>query len=429
MSLLFNPLSAWFRLSLWKQIIIALVLGIAVGFLGGKHILFLAPIGTIFIHAIQMMVVPVVFTAIVCAVLSIGNFGLMRNIAIKALLIYGVSMLIAATLGMLSAHWLSAGIHFQLHLPQHAQAVASAPTLSQALVNFVPSNPIQAFASGNVTQIFVFALALGFSIKLAGEHGKVVADFFQSFSAVVFKFARIIVNFAPYGVFALLACVFGRYGSAALIPLLKFVASVYLGCLALIVLYSFVLMLNGVSPIRFFKGIFNAMVLAYTTSSSAATLPVTFNCAENNLHISKKLSGFLLPLGTSLNLNGLSIYLSAAAIFAANIFGVHLHFTQYLTIAVTILFSAVGAAAVPGSALIVMGAVMGSVGIPLGALPLIAGVDRFNDMAQTTTNVIGDLFAATLVAKSEDMLETKTDLAAANVGKNKKIEAYAKHMS
>jgi Na+/H+-dicarboxylate symporter len=175
-----------------------------------------------------------------------------------------------------------------------------------------------------------------------------------------------------------------------------------MGCmLQIILVYGGILLANGINPIKFFKAIGQAMILSFTTSSSAATLPVTLKCAQEKLKISKNMSGFLLPLGTTFNLNGLSIYLAVATVFAANLYGIHLGLTQYCTIVITIVFTAMGAAAVPGSALIVMGAVMGSVGIPLGALPLIAGVDRLNDMAQTSTNVIGDLFATTLVAKSE----------------------------
>jgi Na+/H+-dicarboxylate symporter len=203
-------------------------------------------------------------------------------------------------------------------------------------------------------------------------------------------------------VFALIAYVFGRYGLIVLLPLVKFIFTVYVGCvLQIILVYGAILLANGINPIKFFKAIGQAMILSFTTSSSAATLPVTLKCAQEKLKISKNMSGFLLPLGTTFNLNGLSIYLAVATVFAANLYGIHLGLTQYCTIVITIVFTAMGAAAVPGSALIVMGAVMGSVGIPLGALPLIAGVDRLNDMAQTSTNVIGDLFATTLVAKSE----------------------------
>ena len=416
-----KPFVWWFKLSLWQQILLALLAGVIVGITGGHHVLFLQPLGVIFIHAIQMMVVPVVFTAIVCAVISVADLGQMRNVAWKAISIYVVCMMVSAALGMLSATLLNAGAHFHLHAAGVGVApVQAMPSFAQVLVSFVPANPIRAFADGNVIQIFVFAILLGVAIKLTGKQAEPVVSFFKSFSAVVFRFAGLIVQFAPYGVFALLACVFAKYGLDAMLPLLKFVASVYLGCFLLLGFFAAVLLLNSLNPLKFAKAIFSAMVLGYTTSSSAATLPVTFRVAEKNLKLAKKMTAFLLPLGTSLNLNGLSIYLSAAAIFSAHIYGVHLGLMQYVTIAITIVFTAIGAAAVPGSALIVMGAVMSSVGIPLGALPLIAGVDRFNDMAQTATNVVGDLFAATVVAKSEGLMgvstvgENKVDLAEAN---------------
>ena len=159
--------------------------------------------------------------------------------------------------------------------------------------------------------------------------------------------------------------------------------------------------MNRINPLTFFGKVNEALITAFTTSSSAATLPVTMRCARENLKINRSISDFLLPLGATLNLNGLAIYLSVATIFGANVFGVHLDLSQYFTLVITIVFAAAGAAAIPGSGLIVMSAVMTSVGVPLAVLPIIAGVDRFNDMAQTMTNVAGDLFATTLVAKSE----------------------------
>ena len=161
--------------------------------------------------------------------------------------------------------------------------------------------------------------------------------------------------------------------------------------------------MRGISPKYFFGGIVSPIVTAFTTSSSAATLPITMRAARENLKLDHSVSDFLLPLGTTLNLNGLSIYLSVAAIFSAHIFGIHLGLGQYVALVLSIVVIAAGAAAIPGSALVVMGAIMQSSGIPIGALPLIAGVDRFNDMAQTTTNVIGDLFAATLIAKGRKL--------------------------
>jgi Na+/H+-dicarboxylate symporter len=268
------------------------------------------------------------------------------------------------------------------------------------LLGIVPSSSFQALATNNVLQILIFAFILGIALKNTGEEGKPVQDLFIAFSKVVFKFCRIVISFAPYGIFALIAAVFGQYGLSVLLPLAKLIGAVYLSCFLLIAIYyTGGLLLRGISPLFFFKGIISPMVTAYTTSSSAATLPITMRAARENLKLDPNVSDFLLPLGTSLNLNGLSIYLAVAAIFSAHIFGISLGLSEYITLVISIVLMAAGAAAIPGSALIVMGAIMQSSGIPIGALPLIAGVDRFNDMAQTVTNVIGDLFAATLLGK------------------------------
>ena len=399
---LLKPLRYWLQLPLWGQILIALVLGIAVGLIGGHQIEPIQVVGLMFIHAIQMLVVPVVFTAIVCAVMSLDKLTQMRRLVLKALSLYALSMIFAATIGVVCAILIAPGQGMVLHLTTASSLTQHAPTASEVLIGFIPISPVAAFVENNVIQILIFAVLLGLSIRLTGEAAKPVEELFKSFSKVVFKFSHIIISFSPYGVFALIAYVFGRYGLIVLLPLVKLVMTVYVSCLLqLVLVYSLVLFGNGVNPWKFFKAIGQAMILSFTTSSSAATLPVTLKCAQENLKIPKDLSGFLLPLGTTFNLNGLSIYLAVATIFAANLYGIHLGLMQYCTVIITIVFTAMGAAAVPGSALIVMGAVMGSVGIPLGALPLIAGVDRLNDMAQTSTNVIGDLFATVLVSKSE----------------------------
>jgi len=398
----YNPIIAWFKLPLWKKILIALILGIVTGLIAGKHVVALEFLGTMFIHAIQMLVVPVVFTAIVCAVISIDNLRKMRRIITKALVLYFLCMIVAASLGIAFAYLLKPGVDFHMNIGNTQMHLHAMPTLGQILVSFIPSSPVLAFSKNNVIQILVFAAILGVAIKLVGKKAEPVERLFESLSSVVFKFAEIVVSFAPYGIFGLIAFVFGKYGINALLPLFKFVITVYLACLAqCILVYGVFLVINGINPIRFFKKITSAIILSYTTSSSAATLPVSMRCAQENLKIDRSLSSFLLPFGATFNLNGLSIYLSVATVFAANLYGIPLHFPQYFTIVITIVFTAIGAAAVPGSALIVMSAVMTSVGVPLGALPLIAGVDRFNDMAQTATNVIGDLFATTLVAKNE----------------------------
>lgn len=403
----FNVLKGWFKLPLWQQILLALVSGIMVGLVLQEKAAFLEPIGLLFIKSIQLLVAPVVLTSTVCAICSLNTDQRVGKILTKAVILYAISMAVAASIGIFVANLLHVGeglnvsnLAVGLKLPGGFST--EGVSFANILLSIVPDSAIGALANNNVLQILIFAAILGVALKSAGDEGKPIRDLFFSFSRVVFRFCHIIISFAPYGIFALIAFVFGHYGPSVMVPLIKFVGAVYLSCLLLIIFYySGVLLLRGISPKYFFSNIINPVITAYTTSSSAATLPVTMQCARENLKLDANISDFMLPLGTSLNLNGLSIYLSVATIFSAHMFGIHPGFTQYATLVVSIVLIAAGAAAIPGSALIVMGAIMQSVGIPLGALPLIAGVDRFNDMAQTATNVIGDLFAATVVAKGK----------------------------
>ncbi|MEO8402920.1 MAG: dicarboxylate/amino acid:cation symporter, partial [Gammaproteobacteria bacterium] len=370
-------LKGWFKLAGWKQIICGLIAGILTGLILKDKAVYLQPVGLIFIRMIQMLVVPVVMTAIVCAVISIQDISKMGKMLIKALGIYGCTMAISATIGILIAKGLNVGHGFLFSATDKVPETVATHTLSlgEVLINFVPTSPVQAFATNNVMQILFFAFLFGLALRLVGDKGKPVKDLFLSLSDVVFRFAQLVVGFAPYGVFALIASVIGHYGITALLPLIKFVSAVYLSCgILIIVIYGSGLILNRINPKVFFRSVSSALITAFTTSSSAATLPVTMRCARENLKINRSVSDFLLPLGATLNLNGLAIYLSVATIFSANLFGITLGLSQYFTLVITIVFAAAGAAAIPGSGLIVMSAVMTSVGVPLAAMPIIAGV-------------------------------------------------------
>ncbi|MBI5447898.1 MAG: dicarboxylate/amino acid:cation symporter [Gammaproteobacteria bacterium] len=401
----------WGRLPAWQKILLALVSGTLLGVLLGHRAVYLKPLGSIFINAINMMVAPVVFTAIVCAITSMnGDRQRMKRLGFKAIGLYTVSMAVAAVMGIAMALLLGPGKHFHPDLGGASVATAqAAPALMDMLVNIVPSNPVNAFAHGNIIQILVFAVLLGIAINLTGEPAQPVAKLFHSFSLVVFRLTSLIMSFAPVGIFALMAWVTGEMGLAALLPLFKLVATVYLGCIAYsLVFYGFTLAyVSRLNPFYFFRRILGPLLLAFTSSSSAATLPLTMKTAEKNLGIPAEIGRFLLPLGTSLNLNGLSVYLGIATVFAANMYGIHLGLTHYFTIVVSIILTCMGAGGIPGTGIIAMSAVMTSVGLPLGAIPLLAGVDRLNDMAQTTTNVMGDLFAATVISKQENELDLK----------------------
>lgn len=390
----------------WQKILFALCLGLLTGILFGPKVEGLRIIGVLFIHAINLLVVPVVFTSIVSAVLAMDDLKKMRRITMKAFLVYAISMAVAAVIGLSIATIIApgaglAGMSFNALVDSNS--ITQAPTLSELIINIIPTNPVSAFAAGNILQILVFAIVIGIAVQMAGAKGEIVATLLKSSAAVSIQLTQLVMRFAPLGIFALMAWVSGVYGLNVLLPLFKLVMTIYLGCLILnIFFYALSLLcIARINPWRFFKAVAEALLLAFSTSSSAATLPVTLNCAQEKLGISKRLSGFLLPLGTTMNLNGLSVYLSVAVVFAANMQGMELSFMQYLTVILTIILTAMGAGGIPGSTIVVLGAVLSAVGLPLTAVTLIAGVDRLNDMAGTTTNVAGDLYATAIVAKSE----------------------------
>ena len=275
----------------------------------------------------------------------------------------------------------------------------------------VPKNPVEAMASGSVLQIIVFALMLGVAINLAGEKGKPVASVFESFAEIMYKMTHIVMSFAPYGVFALMAWVAGKYGLDVLLPLGMVILGVYVGCIVHVLLTltgGGIMLLARLNPVRYWRGIIDAQAVAFTTTSSSGTLPVTMECAQTNLGVSRPISSFVLPLGATINMDGTALYQGVAALFVAQAFGIDLSTGQYVTIILTSTLASIGSAGVPGAGLIMLSLVLTSVGLPLEGLAVIAGIDRILDMARTTVNVTGDLMVSVLIAKSEGELDVET---------------------
>lgn len=395
------------KLQSWQTILIGLVLGAITGLVFGHRAVVIEPIGQLFIRAIHMIIVPVVFFAIVNAICSVDCMNKMKRLSLKAIVVYSVFMLLSSGLALTVVYFIQPGLGLKIHSTlQAVSVVGKHHSIAETIVNVVPTNIFESFVSGNIIQLILFSILFGVALNLSVEKTKPIRDFVQAGFHLTVKLAQLVMKLAPLGVFALIASMTGEYGTSVVVPLLKLVFSVYLGCMLVWVAYAICLaIVFRKHPGYFFKQILKPMLIAYTTSSSAATLPVTLNCAVERLKIAPPVANFLLPLGSSLNLNGLSVYLSVATVFAANFMGVHLSFENLLFIPFLVLGTAMGAAAVPGSALIVMGAIQTSLGIPLGAIPLIAAVDRLNDMAQTSTNVVGDLFAAHVIDQFEKTSE------------------------
>ncbi len=401
------PLRLLGRMALWQQILIGLALGIGVGIVFKDDALVLAPIGTLFLNAIKMLIVPLVFVSLVAGITSMQDSAKLGRISVKTILIYLVTTAFAVTIGLLFGALFTPGEGMNMVASGEAEA-KQAPSLISILVGLVPTNPVTAFAEGNILQIIVFAIALGVSLNLVGEKAAPVTRLFDGLAEAFYKLTDLVMRFAPFGVFALTAGVVGSHGAEVLLPLAGVIGVIYLASIVhvLVVYGGLLALLARLSPLRFFRGITPALAVAFSTSSSSGTLPVSIECARKNLGVSQGVAGFVLPVGTTINMDGTAIYQGVLALFIAQAFGVDLNAGQYLMIILTATLASVGTAGIPGAGLIMLSLVLTSVGLPIEGVALIAGIDRILDMARTTVNVAGDLMTATLIGRSENEIDS-----------------------
>ena len=391
----------WFRIPLWQRVIAALILGIITGLLWGEGAVAIKWIGDLFIRAIKMLVVPLIFFSLVSGVASIGDIRKLGAVGGRALLMFLVTGQLAVVLGLTLGTLVKPGLGVDASLAGVTTPPAPPETsVTDMILKMVPENVVQAMATMDVLALIVFSLLLGIGILMADKDGEPVAKIFDSGAIIMQKVTILVMELTPFGVFALMAWVAGTFGFEGLIPLAKLVALNYIGCAIIILgLYSAMIKFIARLPvIDFFRGMIDAIAVSYSTASSNATLPVTLRCTQRNLGVSPSVSSFVVSLGATINMNGTAMYLGLATLFGAQIFGVDLSWGDYAMIAVTSTLGAVGAAGIPGAGLIMMALVFGSVGVPLETIALVAGVDRIMDMIRTTTNITGDAAVAVTVA-------------------------------
>ena len=406
----------WSGMVLWKKIFIMLAAGMVVGIAsrailggpGGEAFVttWFKPIGSLFINLIKMLIVPLIFSSLVVGLTSMDDIKKMGRIGAKTFGVYLATTAAAITIGLAMGILLQPGAGIDLGTAVAMEA-KEAPSFVQTLLNMVPRNPVDAMAKGAVLQIIVFAILLGIAINVAGEKGKPLANLMESLAETMYRLTDIVIAFAPYGVFGLMAWVAGKFGLDALLPLSKIIIGVYLGCLihATVTLGGVLTFIARLNPIRFFKGIISAQAVAFTTTSSSGTLPVTMECVQENLGVSRPISSFVLPLGATINMDGTALYQGVAALFIAQAYSIDLTTGNYVTIILTSTLASIGSAGVPGAGLIMLTLVLTSVGLPLEGIALVAGIDRILDMARTTINVTGDSMVSVLMAKSEGELD------------------------
>lgn len=396
----------WFNLPLWQKILIGMILGITVGLVFGKDAAILKPIGSLFVNTIKMLIVPLVFCSIIVGITSMQDTSKMGRIGLKAVFFYLISTAVAITIGLFLGNILQPGAGLGL-VAQQADVVKDSTSLADTLVALIPTNPVSALAEGHILQIIVFAVALGISLTLIGEKGEPAVVLFESLAEAMYKLTDLVMKLAPYGVFALMAWVAGKFGLALLLPLIKVIGAVYLGSIlhVLGVYSALILFVAKLSPVRYFRGIIDAQVVAFTSTSSAGTLPVSMKCARENLGVSKGVSSFVLPLGTTINMDGTALYQGVTTLFVAQAFGIDLGMPEYITIVLTATLASIGTAGVPGAGLIMLTLVLTTVGLPVEGVALIAGIDRILDMARTVVNISGDIAASVVIAESESELD------------------------
>ena len=390
------------------KIFIALVLSVVVGLIAGEPALpfinwWIAPIGTMFINLIKMMIVPVVFFSLVVGMTSLGDTKKLGRIGAKTVVLYLVTTAVAILIGFGIAGIVSPGTGLSL-TSDAAVKVKEAPSLMQVLVAMIPANPIDAMAKAQILPVIVFSLFVGIGIvHVGGERAQLLMKFFDAAAEVSYKIIGIVMQFAPIGVFALLLPVVAKNGPAVLLPLMSVIGCVAIGCVihAIVVYSSLARIWGGHTPMEFFRGMSEAMMIAFTTCSSAAALPVNMKNCQEKLGVSREVSSFVLPLGATINMDGTALYMGVCSLFIANVFGIDLTMGQMLMIILTGTLASIGTAGVPGAGLIMLAMVLQTAGLPLEGLALVAGIDRVLDMFRTCLNITGD-GAVTIVMDQEE---------------------------
>lgn len=394
-------------MNLSTKILIALGLGIIAGLeLGAEGVdlakTWIAPFGTIFMNMIKMIIVPLVFSSLVIGVCSLGDVKKIGRIGAKTMAYYLGTTAFAIVLGLILAIIIQPGAGVNMPADGVKAAAKAAPPIMSVIIDIFPTNAMEAMLKANMLQIIVFSLFIGIGISMVGERAEYLKRTIDGLAEVSYKIVGMIMNFAPIGVFGLITPVVAANGPAVLLPLLKVVIAVYLGCLlhSLIVYGAMLQFIGKISPMKFFKGIAPAQLLAFTSCSSGGSLPVNMACVQK-LGVSKEISSFVLPLGATINMDGTAVYQGVCALFIAQIYGVDLTSGQLLTVILTGTLASIGTAGVPGAGFIMLTMILTAIGLPLEGSALIAGIDRILDMPRTCVNITGDATVCYLVDKSE----------------------------
>jgi Na+/H+-dicarboxylate symporter len=411
-----------FTWKLYHKIFLGLFLGIGVGVvlssMGGpdnptiaKMMEFFVFLGNLFIRLIRMVIVPLVFFSITSGVINLGDIKRLRNIGVRTIGMFLLTSAFSVSIGLLIANIIKPGSGIDLgSVSAAAVEIKELPGFYDVILDFFPQNPIASMANGTMLHIISFAIFTGIALVMLGERAKPVTELVNILSETMFKIIDIVVRFTPYGVFGLMANATAQFGVEIFGPIAKFIFADYLSAITHTVLVLMVILLGGVvkvSPIRFFRKAFEPWLVAFSTCTSSAALPLSMKAAKK-IGVPDENASFVLPLGATMNMNGTCIYFGLIVVFASQLYGMDLSIGMQAMLVLQATLLAVGAAAVPQIGLVISITLLESMGLPLEAIALVAGIYRIVDQIHTATNSFGDLVVSAVVSKLEGTFDYET---------------------
>lgn len=364
-----------------------------------------------FLRLMQMLVVPLVFSSLICGSAAVGDTAILGKIGLKTMVFYLATTALAITMAIVVGGVINPGTGLDTaHIKAEDISVSEPVSIQETILNVIPKNPVASLANGDMLPIILFAIFIGIILAKLGGNAGTVIDFFKQFNDIMMEMTDIVMKAAHVGVFCLIARTFAGIGFNAFFPLLKYMFAVLLalGIHCFIIYMILFKGFTGLSPVKFIKKFIPVMGFAFTTATSNATIPLSIETLERDMGISRKISSFTVPLGATINMDGTAIMQGVAVIFAAQAYGITLGLEQYLTVIATATLASIGTAGVPGVGLITLSMVFNSVGLPVEAIALIMGIDRIIDMTRTAVNITGDAVCTAIIAHQNGSLDRET---------------------
>jgi Na+/H+-dicarboxylate symporter len=398
----------WFQQQLYTQIAICIIIGVALGLLLGPKAFVLEPIGEIFIRLLKMLIVPLTFFTLVSGVTKMDGLRSLRSVGGMTVLYYAVTSVCACTVGTVLAVMLQPGRGVEGLLESTEAADPQSFSFVDSIVSWIPTNPIEAAATGNMLQIIVFSLIVGIGLLALGRRADGVVELFSVGADLMITITEFVMKIAPYGILALVATMTASLGVRMLTAVVRFVVTDYIA-LAVVLCLVYPLLLRTlakVSPIRFYRNLSPAMLVAASTTSSSATLPVSMGVAEKDLGVSEKVYGFTLPLGTTINMDGMAVAIGVIAVFASNLYSEPITPGRIIQFVFLGLVLSIGTAGIKGAGIVISTVLLQTLGLPLTIVPVLASIWPVVDIGHTTCNVSGDLCGTTIIASRLKMMDT-----------------------